>query len=158
MAKEDIRWIQRFINYRKALRRLSAAVEQAKEEKLSELEQQGLIQAFEFTCDMGWKTLQDFIVENGYEGDREKPVKIFIDAAARELIDEKMWRTLYQARCKTSHSYDEEIADEIAETIISTYHGVFIQLETRLQLEKINQQKSGSQGNLPFDEGDKKDR
>jgi|WetSurMetagenome_2_1015567.scaffolds.fasta_scaffold09548_3 nucleotidyltransferase substrate binding protein (TIGR01987 family) len=153
MANEDIRWIQRFNNYRKALARLGEAVALAKTRELSDLEQQGLIQGFEFTCDMGWKTLQDFVVELGYEGEREKPVKIFIDAATRGIINEKDWRSLYQARCKTSHSYDERIADDIAENIIDTYYGLFIQLETRLQLEKINEQKSGKQLDLGLDEG-----
>ena len=151
MGNKDIRWIQRFNNYRKALARLSEAIALAEERDLSDLEQQGLIQAFEFTCDMGWKTLQDHVVDRGYDGEREKPVKILIDAAARGLIDEKNWRALYQARCKTSHSYDEEIADQIAENIVSTYHGIFIQLETRMQLEKINEQKLGEQTDLGFD-------
>lgn len=142
MANEDIRWIQRFNNYRKALARLGEAVALAEERDLSDLEQQGLIQAFEFTCDMGWKTLQDFVVHHGYEGEREKPVKIIVDAAARGIVNEANWRGLYQARCKTSHSYDETIADDIAANILDTYHGLFIQLETRLQLEKINEEKN----------------
>ena len=142
MANEDIRWIQRFNNYRKALARLGEAVTLAEERDLSDLEQQGLIQGFEFTCDMGWKTLQDYIVHHGYVGEREKPVKIIIDAAARGIVNDKNWRKLYQARCKTSHSYDEAIADDIAENILDTYHSLFIQLETRLQLEKINEEKN----------------
>lgn len=142
MPNEDIRWIQRFNNYRKALARLGEAVALAEERDLSDLEQQGLIQGFEFTCDMGWKTLQDFVVHHGYEGEREKPVKIIIEAAARGIVDEKSWRSLYQGRCKTSHSYDEAIADDIAENILDTYHGLFIQLETRLRLEQINEEKN----------------
>lgn len=142
MSNEDIRWIQRFNNYRKALARLGEAVALAEERDLSDLEQQGLIQGFEFTCDMGWKTLQDFVVHHGYEGEREKPVKIIVEAAAKGIVDEKSWRSLYQSRCKTSHSYDEAIADDIAENILDTYHGLFIQLETRLTLEKINEEKS----------------
>ena len=142
MANEDIRWIQRFNNYRKALARLGEAVSLAEERDLSDLEQQGLIQAFEFTCDTGWKTLQDFVVYHGYEGEREKPVKIIVDAAAKGIVNEQNWRKLYQARCKTSHSYDEAIADDIAQNILDTYHGLFIQLETRLQLEKINEEKN----------------
>jgi hypothetical protein len=63
MGNKDIRWIQRFNNYRKALARLSEAIALAEERDLSDMEQQGLIQAFEFTCDMGWKTLQDYVVE-----------------------------------------------------------------------------------------------
>lgn len=141
MANKDIRWIQRFHNYRKALARLNEAVALSKERGLSELEQQGLIQGFEFTFDMAWKSLRDFIVERGFEGEREKPIRVIVDAAARGIVDEKMWRKMYEARNKTSHSYDEEIADDIAENIVDEYQALFIQLETRLQLEKLNQEK-----------------
>ena len=141
MATEDIRWIQRFHNYRKALARLNEAVALREERGLTELEQQGLIQGFEFTFDMAWKTLRDFIVERGFEGEREKPIRVIVDAAARGIVDEKMWRKMYEARNKTSHSYDEEIADDIAENIVDEYQALFIQLETRLQLEKLNQEK-----------------
>jgi len=141
MANEDIRWIQRFHNYRKALARLNEAIALSKERGLSELEQQGLIQGFEFTFDMAWKSLRDFIVERGFEGEREKPIRVIVDAAARGIVDEKMWRKMYEARNKTSHSYDEEIADDIAENIVDEYQALFIQLETRLQLEKLNQEK-----------------
>ncbi len=142
MANKDVRWTQRFNNYRKALARLGEAVALAEERELSDLEQQGLIQAFEFTCDMGWKTLQDFVIHHGYEGEREKPVQIIIDAAQRGIINEQNWRGLYQARCKTSHSYDEAIADDIADNIIHAYHSFFIQLETRLRVEQINEEKN----------------
>jgi nucleotidyltransferase substrate binding protein (TIGR01987 family) len=141
MANKDIRWIQRFHNYRKALARLNEAIALSEERGLSELEQQGLIQGFEFTFDMAWKSLRDFIVERGFEGEQEKPIRVIIDAAARGIVDEKMWRKMYEARNKTSHSYDEEIADDIAENIVDEYQALFIQLETRLQLEKLNQEK-----------------
>ena len=92
MANKDIRWIQRFHNYRKALARLNEAPVALREERgLTELEQQGLIQGFEFTFDMAWKTLRDFIVERGFEGEREKPIRVIVDAAARGIVDEKMW-------------------------------------------------------------------
>ena len=141
MANKDIRWIQRFHNYRKALARLNEAIALSEERGLSELEQQGLIQGFEFTFDMAWKSLRDFIVDRGFEGEREKPIRVIVDAAARGIVDEKMWRKMYEARNKTSHSYDEEIADDIAENIVDEYQALFIQLETRLQLEKLNQEK-----------------
>ena len=141
MANKDIRWIQRFSNYRKALARLSNAIALGEERILSDLEQQGLIQAFEFTFDMAWKTLQDFIVERGYVGEREKPIRIIVDAAERGIVKEKKWRKMYEGRNKTSHTYDEEIADDIAQKIIEDYHNLFILLETRLQLEKLNQEK-----------------
>ena len=143
MPDKDVRWIQRFHNYRKALARLSDAIRLSQERELSDLEQQGLIQAFEFTFDMGQKTLQDYITELGYAGERDKPIPIIVDAASRGLIDEQAWRRMYQSRNKTSHTYDEAIADDVADKIINTYHDLFIQLETRLQLEKLNREQQG---------------
>ena len=46
-----------------------------------------------------------------------------------------------EARKRTAHAYDEQMADAIAEIIIVRFHGLFIQLETRLQLEKLNREK-----------------
>ena len=61
----DIRWRQRFQSFRKALTQLKAAADLAKQRKLSELEQQGLIQAFEFTHELAWNTLKDFLESRG---------------------------------------------------------------------------------------------
>ena len=58
MSKADIRWIQRFDNFKRAFARLADAAAQAKQRKLSELEEQGLIQAFEFTHELAWNTLK----------------------------------------------------------------------------------------------------
>ena len=56
---EDIRWEQRFSNYRKALNRLQKFIDKS---ELSELEEQGLIKAFEYTYELAWNTLKDFLV------------------------------------------------------------------------------------------------
>lgn len=143
MANEDIRWIQRFNNYRKALARLGEAVELAEERDLSDLEQQGLIQGFEFTFDLAWKTLQDYLRENNRPNDNGGPNVIIQQALDDGIIKgEEAWKAMKKSRDLTSHSYDGDTADDIAENIIETYHGLFIQLETRLQLEKINTEKN----------------
>jgi len=49
LSDPDIRWQQRFSNYRLALSRLDEGVSLARQRSPSELEKQGLIQAFEFT-------------------------------------------------------------------------------------------------------------
>lgn len=59
----DIRWQQRFHNYERAFLRLQEAVEM---QSLNELERNGLIQRFEFTLDLAWKTLKDFLEEQGF--------------------------------------------------------------------------------------------
>ena len=117
---------------------MSSAIVLSQERELSDLERQGLIQAFEFTFDMAWKTLRDYVVEMGYSGERDKPIRIIVDAAERSLVIEKEWRLAYQSRNKTSHSYDEAIAEEVATAIITVYHDLFVQMETRMQLEVLN--------------------
>jgi hypothetical protein len=61
----DVRWRQRFQSFRKAFAQLSAASDLAKQRRLSDLEQQGLIQAFEFTHELAWNTFKDFLESRG---------------------------------------------------------------------------------------------
>jgi len=60
---KDIRWIQRFQNYEKAFKRLKEAVDM---DSLNELERNGLIQRFEFTLDLSWKVVKDYLEEKGF--------------------------------------------------------------------------------------------
>jgi nucleotidyltransferase substrate binding protein (TIGR01987 family) len=60
--QHDIRWRQRFSNYQKALAQLARFTQQS---QLNELEEQGLIQCFEYTHELAWKTLKDFLAERG---------------------------------------------------------------------------------------------
>jgi nucleotidyltransferase substrate binding protein (TIGR01987 family) len=140
---KDIRWIQRFSNYRKALGRLTDAITLSEERPLSDLEQQGLIQAFEFTFDLAWKTLQDFLRQK-YPDLNGGPNVVITQALADGYIKgEDAWKELKKSRDLTAHTYEEDTADEIAENIIEEYHDLFIQLETRLQLEKLQQEQQG---------------
>lgn len=143
MANEDIRWIQRFNNYRKALARLGEAVALAGERDLSELEQQGLIQGFEFTFDLAWKTLQDYLRHHNRPNDNGGPNVIITQALADGIIKgDEAWKAIKESRNLTSHSYDGETADDIAQNILNSYYSLFIQLETRLRLEQINEEKN----------------
>ncbi|MES1161262.1 MAG: HI0074 family nucleotidyltransferase substrate-binding subunit [Bacteroidota bacterium] len=140
--EKDIRWIQRFNNYRKALTRLSETISQSKERSLSDIEQAGLIQYFEVTFDLCWKTLQDLLREKERPNCNGGPSVILRQAMDDGYISgDDQWLALKKSRELTSHVYDEEMATEAVEVIVRVYHGLFIQLETRLQLEKINQEK-----------------
>lgn len=65
MSHEDIRWVQRLANYERARSRLTSAVELAATRELSDLEKQGLIQAFEFVFELAWNVMKDYFLYQG---------------------------------------------------------------------------------------------
>ena len=65
MKSREIRWIQRANSFKKAFSRLESAVRLTEQRKLSDLEAQGLIQGFEYTHELAWKTLKDFLESQG---------------------------------------------------------------------------------------------
>ncbi len=104
MEQPDIRWKQRFQNYEKALLRLQEAVE---EEELSELERNGLIQRFEFTIELAWKTLKDFLENEGFVV--KSPKETIREAYRNQLIaDAQVFLDALQRRNELSHDYDED--------------------------------------------------
>lgn len=134
MTKADIRWQQRFANYRKALQQLREAVLLVAERPLSQLEKQGLIQAFEFTHELAWKTLKDFFVFQGNQeiyGSRDAAREAF---SLGMVEDGEVWMDMIASRNKTSHTYNQAVAEEIIEAILQRYMREFESLEGRLVL------------------------
>ena len=130
MASEDIRWHQRFTNYRKALGQLEKFIIKG---DLSELEEQGLIKAFEYTYELAWITLKDYMEYQGISGIIGSRDAIR-EAFSNNLIsDGEGWMKMISSRKLTSHSYNEATADEIAETIFNSYFNLFKTLELRLE-------------------------
>lgn len=130
--QQDSRWQQRFDNYLRALGRLQEAVSLADSRELSELEKQGLIKAFEFTHELAWNTLKDFLTERGAEkmyGSRDVTRLAFKEG----LIEQgETWMSMIKSRNLTSHTYREEVAQEIYENIISRYFWELKALEQML--------------------------
>ena len=92
MAKKDIRWIQRFNNFKKALEKLGNAISDQEKEELSDLEKEGLIQRFEYTFELAWKTLQDLLFHKGYR-DIKGPNPVLMHALMDGYIKgENKWR------------------------------------------------------------------
>lgn len=132
MENNDIRWIQRFNNYSKALLQLSNAIKLANERELSDLEEQGLIQAFEFTHELAWKTLKDFLHDRGNKeiyGSKDTVREAF----KYNLLNEgEIWMDMIKSRNRTSHTYNEETAKEIIDAILDKYHIEFKELHQKL--------------------------
>jgi len=134
MATSDIRWVQRFSNYKKALQQLSKFKEKG---DLNELEAQGLIQAFEYTHELAWNTLKDFLENRGNKeiyGSKDTSRQAF---KLGIIENGEIWMDMIQSRNLTSHTYNEETCDEISTAVLNHYYQEFVKL--RETLEELSQ-------------------
>lgn len=132
-SQHDVRWQQRLNNYSQALGRLSEAVELAGERALTPLEQQGLIQAFEFTHELAWNVLKDYFFWQGnaeISGSRDATREAF---AKGMLDDGEGWMAMIRSRNQSSHTYNQSVADAIATLVIERYFPLFKAFETRMR-------------------------
>ena len=132
--EQDIRWLQRLENYSKALRKLEEAVEIVNQNFDSpniDLLKEGLIQRFEFTHELAWKVMKDYLEYQGYsdiKGSRDA----FRKSIAVGIIESPLWIDSIQTRNITSHTYDEEISNTVIEKIISIYFPLMKQFESTM--------------------------
>lgn len=135
------RWIQRFENYRNALRRLEEVIDRLNsslpvDEITLGIFEDSIIQRFEFTQELAWKVMKDFLRYQGEEeliGSRDT----FRRALKVGLIDSPEWMQTIEDRNLTSHKYDETIATGIGQRIRKTYLNLFQTLEADLMV-RIN--------------------
>ena len=132
----DIRWKQRFSNYTKALGQLGGAVRLSGSRPLSDLEKQGLIQAFEFTHELAWNVLKDFYESQGTSGLQGSRDAVRL-AFKRGLIEAgDVWMAMIESRNRTSHTYDEGTMEDIVQDICRLYYPEFVRLnETLVRLD-----------------------
>ena len=125
---QDIRWIQRLENFKKGFQQLNLAVNLSKQRELSLLEKQGLIQAFEFTHELGWNLLKDYLEFQGNQEDRGSRDAIR-EALKVGLIDDgELWMETIKARNLTFHTYSEELAENAFTSISNEYIPIFMKL------------------------------
>ncbi|HJV66178.1 MAG TPA: nucleotidyltransferase substrate binding protein [Geomonas sp.] len=132
MITEDIRWVQRFDNFVRALKQLDDAMKLIQQRDLSVLEQQGVIQAFEYNYELAWNVLKDFYENQGEQGIQGSRDAIRV-AFRRGLISNgEVWLQMIKSRALTLHAYNEEVADEILEDITGLYYPEFVALKDAL--------------------------
>lgn len=130
---EDIRWKQRFENYKKAVLLLNNAVETYFERELSELEKQGLIQRFEFTHELAWKLMKDFLNFQGntpINGSRDATREAF---SLELIVDGDGWMKMITSRNESSHTYNETISNKILDDIVEIYNDLFLAFNDKMQ-------------------------
>lgn len=129
MSEQDIRWLQRLSNYRRALSQLKKFIDKG---DLNELEQQGLIKAFEFTHELAWNVLKDYFEYQGnssISGSRDATREAF----QHNLIAEgEAWMGMIKSRNQSAHTYNKETADAIGGLIVACYFDLFVALEAKM--------------------------
>jgi len=133
MNDQDIRWQQRFANFKKALLQLQDAVELSEQRALSYLEKQGVIQAFEFTHELAWNVLKDYLQDQGNQnikGSKDATREAF---KVELIVDGEQWMAMIQSRNVSSHTYDERTAEQLVSVIIKQYFPLFVALQTEME-------------------------
>lgn len=136
MVEKDIRWIQRFNNYRRALEKFNQAVDIISNkmewgEEIDDLLEEGLIQRFEYTHELAWKVMKDYAQYQGYtniQGSRDA----FRKAFEMGIIENEAWMESINDRNLTSLNYDDETVAEILKAIIDTYALLFNDFEKKM--------------------------
>ena len=131
---QDIRWKQRFDNFVKALKQLSTGIKWASERQLNEMEQQGIIQSFEYTHELAWNMLKDYLEEKGFLkiiGSKDTTREAF---RQNIIHNGEIWMEMIKSRNLSSHTYNLEMANDLVLQIKDHYYPVFIELEKQFLL------------------------
>ena len=122
--KEDIRWNQRFVNYERAFLKLKEGIDLYAEEA-NDLEKEGIIQRFEFTHELAWKVMKDFLESKGIMGiigSRDATRLSF----QNDLIENgDVWMQMIESRSRTVHTYQDSILEVEYVKIVEDYYRAF---------------------------------
>ena len=131
---DDIRWKQRFSNFQKALKLLEEALYV---QNPSNLEVEGMIQRFEYTFELAWKTLNDYLEAKGFAeivGSRD----CFRLAFANGIIkDGEAWMEMIIDRNQTTHLYEQHVVKRIEQDIRQRYYSCFADLQKYLEKQGL---------------------
>jgi nucleotidyltransferase substrate binding protein (TIGR01987 family) len=126
---EDLRWKQRYTNYQKALGQLREFIAQP---ELNKFEKQGLIQCFEYTFELAWKVMKDYLEEQGLT--INSPRSAIQTAFQTQLVkDGHIWIDALEKHNLMAHTYDEQKADEAESLIRTNYFRILNELATDLE-------------------------
>jgi nucleotidyltransferase substrate binding protein (TIGR01987 family) len=120
MHEADIRWKQRFYNFQRAFELLKNGLESR--HQLNQLEQEGIIQRFEFTCELAWKLLKDLMEYDNLVVERISPNAVIKQAfAGKYIIDAQTWLKMASDRNLMSHTYNFATFEEVISRIRQDY-------------------------------------
>ena len=133
MENQGIRWKQRFQNLEKAYLKFQHALQAQAKEPQNELYQMALVQAFEFTFELGWKTVKDFLVYSGVKG-VSLPRDVIKQGFHFQVIEDgQLWIDMMQDKNLMAHTYSEENAQKALAKITGQYSDGIRQVYTYLK-------------------------
>lgn len=135
MEERKPKWHERLAIYKNAIDRLAEVIALSKQHPLNQFERDSLIKRFEFSYEMAWKLMMSYEKENGIVevlGSKD----VIRQAFKLSIINNgETWLEMVDARNKTSHLYDEEMATDVVDEIIYTYYPLLIELrDTMVQM------------------------
>lgn len=125
------RWKQRFENYKKALLQLNEAVE-AYDEKSPNIIKEGVLQRFEFTHELAWKVLKDYLEYEGHQNITGSRTATRLAFNLGLIQDGQTWMDMIESRNRTVHAYDASILETEFSKVRGSYNACFIQLKEKL--------------------------
>lgn len=135
-AKKKPRWQYRFDNYKRAFGLLREALDEERE--LSQLEKEGVIQRFEYTMELAWKVMKDYLEKENFVLPQVTPRAVIRAAFESRLIgDGETWMDALDDRNKMSHTYDFNEFEEVIDNIRSRYLRVMDELYMKLLEETV---------------------
>ena len=130
--EHDIRWKQRFTNFEKAFLQLKQAVD-SYDDHAEALIKEGIIQRFEFTHELAWKVMKDYLEYEGYQnitGPRSATRGFFnLDL----ITDGQTWMDMIESRNKTVHTYHENILQQEYSKVIGSYYQCFSEFYKKMK-------------------------
>lgn len=130
---EKQRWQYRFDNYKRAYFLLQESIDQKLEKGLSQLEKEGVIQRFEYSMELAWKTMKDYLESQNLVFDEVTPRTIIKEAFASKLISHgEIWMEALDTRNKMSHTYSSKQFEAAIDEIEKKYLSCFSELYEKL--------------------------
>lgn len=129
---EEVRWRQRFQNYQKALGQLVSALSQY-DEHAEALIKEGILQRFEFTHELAWKVLKDYLEYEGHQGITGSRSASRLAFSLGLLSDGQVWMDMIESRNRTVHTYDERVLEQEFAKVQQAYAAALSELAVRMQ-------------------------
>ena len=140
METQKPRWQYRFTNFSKAFKLLREAIYESQERTLSKLEEEGVIQRFEYTLELAWNTLKDYLENDGIVLEKATPNAIIKAAIKAKIIDsQEQWLKALKDRNQMSHIYNRATFNKVIKNIKQSYLSLFESVYENLITETIKE-------------------